>query len=247
MVIRREDIKTLSDENHKKIVEALLRLLQVEEFKTLELYKMSSNAIEYVYIEYGQIKVTVAYPSIVNNPDYEDIKYEYIKYNTKNFSCVIKEGKIRIKAYGIWGDVIKLTTEDPFSMIKKIPDFLTGLRRRKNFHGIRLIPYIEKKLEINLAEVDEFYMDKLLHVKAGKIIAVGEKNEEFWAWNTHDEFIYNDKNYKVRYAKKLLEKDIEIKIVGIYEELKSVSIKDIMNKAWKRKKSLQKAADKLNN
>lgn len=90
-------------------------------------------------------------------------------------------------------------------------------------------------------------MDKLLHVKAGKIIAVGEKNEEFWAWNTHDEFIYNDKNYKVRYAKKLLEKDIEIKIVGIYEELKSVSIKDIMNKAWKRKKSLQKAADKLNN
>ena len=86
MVIRREDIKTLSDENHKKIVEALLRLLQVEEFKTLELYKMSSNAIEYVYIEYGQIKVTVAYPSIVNNPDYEDIKYEYIKYNTKNFS-----------------------------------------------------------------------------------------------------------------------------------------------------------------
>ena len=237
-------ISALQEGRIKEIAEAIVKLLQLEDFKEMEIDSIYDTFSEAAFVKTKDMEIIIAYPRVKEGKlEYNRIECKYKdKFGETKAKYTIRERSLKIEKYACGvGEIIIKSEKDLLELAKKSPEIFALLPKMKEkVDPVQLVPKIQKVLGVNLKEFDEFKIEQqIFYMKKGEIVGIGEITKEYFDWYFLEErkFEYKDSNYYIGCKGN---DEIWMHIKGSYKELKEVSVKNLKALAIKKENELMK-------
>ena len=248
MIIRsKAGIDALPKGRIRKLVEATVKELGLNDFIEMEVDSVLPNFSEFLVIKTRGEQINISYPEVENGR----LCYRYMEFKQKTkgnrtkSSYLVRDDSMEIEQYGTGVSKIEMSGEkDFFELSKKAPQIQKLVQEKYTFNPMDIIPKIREILGCSLKEFSEFKIENnFLLIENGEIVELGERTEEYRAYYSAKKFCYRDSSYTVEIDSN--SDRIEISVEGQYTDLKDVSIKDIRKIADEKKKELKEKLEKL--
>lgn len=236
-------ISALQEGRIKEIAEAIVKLLQLEDFKEMEIDSIYDTFSEAAFVKTKDMEIIIAYPRVKEGKlEYNRIECKYKdKFGETKAKYIIKENSLEMELYACGlGKIIIKNEKDLIKLAKKSPKIFALLPKMKEkVDPVELLPKIQEILGVKLREFEEFKIEQIFYMKKGEIVGIGEITKEYFDCYSLEEkvFKYGDPKYQLKFKGS---DEIRMVIKGSYKELKDVSVKNLKSLAMKKKNELIK-------